>query len=165
MAKVKTKAKAKRMTAVLPEIELTCLSRQYLQSLSVHNASDETIRDYRYRLKTFLLWCVERDISRVADITSEVLEWYQLYLARATNRKNNNGERLSKETRNCYLSAVCKWLHWLFRENLVLSDAARQGRQRPHGATWRHSDHLDRTLSARCTSAGERRARNHPVPE
>ena len=119
-----TKSHQPSICAILltSETELAVQARQYLQSLEVRNATAETVKDYRYRLTTLLRWCAEHEITRVADITRSVLERYQLHLATTANKKS--GQRLSAATRNCYLSAVCKWLHWLFRENLVVRDAA-----------------------------------------
>lgn len=51
---------------------------RYLESRA-QEVSDSTLQNHRYRLKQFLLWCGENDITDIAEVTMEDIEDYKLH--------------------------------------------------------------------------------------
>ena len=98
---------------------------RYLQALEVRNYSPGTIEQRQDGLKTFLLWAIERDLTRASEITRPILESYQRWLWRYERpSKDGKAKRLGISTQRSRLGALKDWFSWLVRQNVLLSNPA-----------------------------------------
>ena len=98
---------------------------RYLQALEVRNYSPGTIEQRQDGLKTFLLWAIERDLTRASEITRPILESYQRWLWRYERPiKDGKAKRLGISTQRSRLGALKDWFSWLVRQNVLLSNPA-----------------------------------------
>lgn len=73
------------------------------------------------RLRKFIGWCSEREISRPGEVTTAILERYQRYLFHC---KKADGQPLRRKTQNLYLIEVRSLFRWLRKQGHVLYDPA-----------------------------------------
>jgi site-specific recombinase XerD len=59
------------MSNQLPSSKI--LIHQFLQTLSMRNCSQRTVRGWRYILERFAAWCGERSIDCVSEVTPEIM--------------------------------------------------------------------------------------------
>jgi integrase/recombinase XerD len=101
---------------------------EYLEDLEIRGKSVMTARHYGAYLDTFIRWLAftrhaERDAVTTADIDSERLRAYQLFLAR--RRDARSGRAIGPATRNLYVTAVRELLKYArHRRGLDVPDPA-----------------------------------------
>ena len=87
---------------------------EFLTSLELEkNASEKTIRNYRFYLKRFLDWM---KISKPQDITSEAIKQFRLRLNRM--QSGRDGELLKKSTQNYHMIALRAFLKYLTKNDI-----------------------------------------------
>lgn len=98
------------------------LLQEHLGYLQVRNFSDVTIRKRALYVRSFALWCLQRDLSRPAMITKPILESFQRSLYRA---RKENGQPLAWSSQHLQLKEVRAFFGWLAKQNhLPFSPAA-----------------------------------------
>jgi integrase/recombinase XerD len=97
------------------------LFERYLEWITVHNFSPETVKTKRYQLERFEGWCKERDIDRPVEVTRALIERYQRSVF---HFRQKNGRPLGRSTQNGYVSAVCVFFRWLKKRGYILSNPA-----------------------------------------
>ncbi|MGB5880002.1 MAG: site-specific tyrosine recombinase XerC [Thermoanaerobaculia bacterium] len=93
------------------------LIARYLEWISVHNYSPNTVVSARRLLRTFAEWCEERGIVRPADVSRSVVERYQRYIY---HYRRDNGRPLGFKTQMGRLTHVRSFFKWLTRERYLL---------------------------------------------
>ncbi len=81
--------------------------------------AQQTAKIRQVALARFVRWCHARELSCAREITREVLEEYQLHLARY---RKANGEPLALATQVTRLHPVRAFCRWMVRERLLDSD-------------------------------------------
>ena len=110
--------RAKRLEELVP-IEPGTLGywiRQHLAQLTVRGYSEHTIRSRGIHLRMFAVWAFERDISRIEDVTPEILERYQRTLYHA---KKADQQPLTFHSQYDRLADVRRFLKWLLRQHVI----------------------------------------------
>ena len=95
---------------------------RYLAFLAEKNYSQETIRHRDNVLRSFILWCDERGLTRPQELDRPILERYQRHLF---YHRKADGEPLSTSTQHARFIPIRHWLQWLVkRGHLLYSPAA-----------------------------------------
>jgi integrase/recombinase XerD len=81
--------------------------------------AQQTAKLRQAALDRLVQWCHARGLSRAREITREVLEQYQLHLAR---HRKSNGEPLALATQVTRLHPVRAFCSWMVHERLLDSD-------------------------------------------
>ena len=97
------------------------LATAFLESMRVRNYSDATVESHAHHLREFVKWCVERSITRPADVTKPVLERYQRHLY---HHRKKNGQPLSFRAQHSALLPLRALFKWLCRQNHLLANPA-----------------------------------------
>jgi len=74
------------------------LQRQYLQHMILENCSERTLEYWAMNLKKFNVWCDDRGIEEVTEVTSDTLSAYRQYLFHRPNPRT--GKRLKFSTQH-----------------------------------------------------------------
>jgi len=85
----------------------------YLDHLAIRNYSQYTVRQGRYYLQLFVAWLDERGVSRLDQLTRQVLESYQRYLF---HYRQDNGKRLTVTAQRARLLPLRSWFRWLQKQ-------------------------------------------------
>ncbi len=93
----------------------------YLESLDVHNYSEETVEGRQHALKQFLLWAHERDLRSPVEITKPILESYQRHL---WAYRKANGKPLAVSSQRGKLGTIKDYFKWMTRQNLLPANPA-----------------------------------------
>jgi integrase/recombinase XerD len=100
---------------------LASLCDAWLERLQERAYSPGTLDMHRWALKSFLLWCHERDLIHAETITKPILESYQRWLYRY---RKADGKPLGITTQRNRLGAVQRLFRWLCRENHLAANPA-----------------------------------------
>lgn len=96
--------------------------QRYLASLEVRNYSKGSLDGARYRIRPFIEWANERDLSKPEDITLSLLESYQRHLHR--HRKSSNGNPLTANTQRGYISVLKLYFAWMTKQKTITANPA-----------------------------------------
>jgi len=100
---------------------LVALKDDYIETLRVLHYADRTILGRNDMLSFFILWCLERELIDVGQITKPILERYQRHLYHA---RKPNGKPLSTSTQCNRITSLKQFFRWLSRGNYILSNPA-----------------------------------------
>jgi len=100
---------------------LASLVDAWTRHLEERAYSPRTLDMHRWALKSFLLWCQERDLTHPEEITKPILESFQRWLFRY---RKADGKPLGVTTQRNRLGAVQRFFRWLCRENLIPANPA-----------------------------------------
>jgi integrase/recombinase XerD len=95
--------------------------RRYLTYLEVRSFSACTVRGRETNLRSFILWCDERSLTRPQQLDRPTLERYQRYLF---YYRKANGEPLSLNSQRQRLFPIRLWLAWLVKQGYLLVSPA-----------------------------------------
>ncbi len=98
------------------------LAKQFFDWMAFTNYSPSTIEKRKTYLGFFFVWCEERSLEDVADITRTVIERYQKYLFNYRNPKTN--KPLSVRSQHTRLIPIRAFFKWLARKNHILYNPA-----------------------------------------
>ena len=87
--------------------------QRYLAYQEVRNYSLVTISGRDANLRTFIVWCDERGLTRPGELDRPILERYQRHLF---YRRKSNGDPLSANTQQQHLLHLRLWLTWLVKQ-------------------------------------------------
>ena len=102
-------------------LALSPLVRAYLDALEVRGFSPYTLKNLEHCLFRFLVWCEERALTRVSDITRPMILRYQRFVF---HYRQVNGKPLGIRGQQHRLQAVIGLFRWLTRENYLLYNPA-----------------------------------------
>jgi integrase/recombinase XerD len=103
--------------------EIAGLRDQYLEYLENNQYSPHTVKHADYALKDLEEYLQTKDISRIADVTTEIITDYNSYMRDYRQPKNN--KPYSQQALPVKLQPVKYFFHWLSRNMVVLYDPAR----------------------------------------
>ena len=89
---------------------------QHLEHLQVRNYSADTIRTRALYVRTFALWCLDRDIDHPLAVTKPLMESFQRHLFRY---RKDDGEPLSWKSQKMNLSHPNLFFRYLVKMNHV----------------------------------------------
>ena len=92
------------------------LLQEHVTWLRVHNYSEATIRKRALYVRSFALWCFDRDLSSPAVINKPIIESFQRYLFR---KRKANGQPLSWGSQHLHLKEVWAFFAWLTKVNHI----------------------------------------------
>ena len=118
---------------------------EFLQSLELEkNASERTIRNYRFYLKRFVDWM---NVKHPLEITSDKIKQFRLRLNRMENPR---GGPLKKSTQNYHLIALRAFLKFLARNDIqtLAPEKITLAKQDERQVSVLEPDELDRFLNA-----------------
>jgi integrase/recombinase XerD len=101
--------------------ELRPLMAKYLEWLGVRQYTAATIRSSQACLRYFAEWCEEREVTRPAEVTRDVIGRYQKHLF---HYRMKNGKPLATSSQSYRLVVVKGFFKWLARNDLVLVNVA-----------------------------------------
>lgn len=93
------------------------LQAQFLQWMQMRNCSQRTIAAWKWNIDRFNLWCSQRGVECVSEVTADVLAAYRRYLFHYRNPKTNRP--LKFNTQLSYLMAVRRWFLWLNEREFI----------------------------------------------
>jgi integrase/recombinase XerD len=97
------------------------LSDAFYEWMRVKGYSEQTVVHRADFLRTFMLWCVERGITRPNEATRPILERYQRHLYHYRKR---DGRPLSFRSQFAHLVPIRAFFKWLARQNYLLYNPA-----------------------------------------
>ncbi len=100
---------------------LRAYQNAFLEWTVVTGLSSQTARIRKQALDGFILWCDERSIGQVQDITRPILQRYQSHLY---HYRKANGQALSFNTQATRLNPLVAFFKWLARDNHILHNPA-----------------------------------------
>ncbi|MBI3929962.1 MAG: tyrosine-type recombinase/integrase [Armatimonadetes bacterium] len=107
-------------------MNVTVWEERFAEYLELCGRSPATIRAYRFELRRFLGFLVDRGVQGVHEITKDELEAYQVRLHR---RRRPDGRPITAGTRNARLSAVLSFLGFLTEGHYLLVNPGRDVRR------------------------------------
>jgi integrase/recombinase XerD len=90
------------------------LMREHIDYMKVRNFAADTIRIRASYLRSFALWCLDRELGQPSQITKPMLESYQRHLYRY---RKANGEPLSWRSQSLHLAQVNQFFRYLVKFN------------------------------------------------
>jgi integrase/recombinase XerD len=90
------------------------LMLEHIDHLKMRNYAADTIRLRAFYLRSFALWCLDRDLACPAQITKPILESYQRWLYRY---RKNNGQPLSWRSQTSHLTQLNQFFRYLVKFN------------------------------------------------
>jgi integrase/recombinase XerD len=93
----------------------------HLEYLRVRNFSPKTINKREKYLRRFIVWCLERDITRPSEVTKPILERFQRHIY---HLRNAEGKGLSVGSQFDWLSQLKGYFKWLCKMNYILFNPA-----------------------------------------
>ncbi len=97
------------------------LLARYLEWRAVHGYSPRSRRMYRWSLRQFGAWCLERALARPDEVTRSAMERYQRWLY---HYRRPDGRALAVRTQIARLAHVRSFFKWLAKERYLLYDPA-----------------------------------------
>ena len=97
------------------------LLSQHLNWLEIHNFSPATVKKRAIYVRSFALWCLERDLLTPLEIIKPVLEAFQRDLFR---HRKPDGEPLAWSSQHLHLKEVRQFLAWLVKQNVIAFNPA-----------------------------------------
>ncbi|WP_425394994.1 site-specific tyrosine recombinase XerC [Aeoliella sp.] len=94
----------------------------YFEALLIRNYSEETIKKHRLQLNDFIVWCEDRDITRPAQVSRQVVQNYQRHLMRQIDKRGKPYSFRNQYSRVCSIRCWFKWL--LKNEHVPYNPAA-----------------------------------------
>ncbi len=101
-------------------MELWC--ERFAEHLRLLNRSQATVYGYTLETRLFLKLLAERGLKDVSEISREQIHAYRLHLH---NQRKPNGEPLAVRSQSCKLGAVLCFVRYLYTEQFILSNPAR----------------------------------------
>lgn len=95
--------------------------QKYLQSEALRNLSPQSLKSNSSRLSLFQKWCEERSLEEITAISRPILEGYQRFVSRQTNRKGEPLQALSQWNR---LVALRSFFGWLVKRRILIFNPA-----------------------------------------
>lgn len=95
--------------------------QRYLEYMQINNYSLTTHNRHDSNIRQFMVWCDERGLNDVTNITKPILERYKKHLY---YRRKSNGEPLSFRSQSVKLSSLKGWFKWLTQDNYLLYNPA-----------------------------------------
>jgi integrase/recombinase XerD len=95
--------------------------KTFTEYQQVRNFSDNTIDTRRRQCNDFILWCGQRSLTRVDQVTRPILQRYQKHLF---YYRTKDDKPLSFRSQLSRLSSVRVWYSWITRNNYLLSNPA-----------------------------------------
>lgn len=90
--------------------------RRFFAALEIKGYSPETIQKHRLQLNDFIRWCAERDVTRPAEITRQLLQAYQRHLAGQIDKR---GKTLSHRNQYGRVGSIRVWMKWLLKNDHI----------------------------------------------
>ena len=121
------------------------LLTDFLEYLEIEkNVSPLTVKNYHFYLSRFLSW---GDLKDPADITSEKVRQYRLYLNRLVNQQK---EPLKASTRNYHLIALRAFLKYMAKRDVTTlsSEKVELAKQQERQVSFMEGSDLERFLEA-----------------
>lgn len=104
-----------------PANEIALCLRRFSEWMQVRGYSEDSIYFRQKYLKFFIVWCEERGIAEINEITKSILERYQRHIY---YRRTKDDKPLSVKTQEGYLSSIRVFFKWLTRENYIYYNPA-----------------------------------------
>ena len=98
------------------------LAKQWLNSLQAKGFSPVTLYGKKSNIHLFIVWCEQRDILHVTDVSRTLLESYQRYLSSAP--LGRNGDPLLPLSLLTRLRAVKLFFKWIAEKRLLVYNPA-----------------------------------------
>jgi integrase/recombinase XerD len=105
----------------LPEIPLAHALRDFLAWSQASGVSPFTLRQRSRAVRRFILWALERSLTRPQDITLPILDRYQRHLY---HYRKTDGTPLSFASQHTELVPLKAYFKWLARERRILTNPA-----------------------------------------
>ena len=112
--------KAERQEAknqVNSRVTINAFIEKYSEWMRVVNFSETTIEGKKDDLARFALWCEERSVDEITQVTPSLLERYQKYLYYYRNAVT--GRPLSTSSQSGELSTIRTFFKWLARKHFL----------------------------------------------
>ena len=94
---------------------------RYLAYLAEKNYSPRTIQIRDEQIRTFILWCFERSLTKPRHLDRPILERYQRHLF---YYRRKDGEPLSARSQGLRIVHLRHWLKWLTKQGHLLYNPA-----------------------------------------
>ena len=95
---------------------LGALLERYLIWIETHHFATNTVAIRRLLLSRFVVWCLDRDLTRPHDITPEIIERFQRHLFHYRKR---DGKPLAISSQSHWLTALRSWFTWLKDQKIL----------------------------------------------
>jgi integrase/recombinase XerD len=95
---------------------------EFVQSMKIKNLAGRTISENKRKLAMFLAWLDEGGITRVDDITREIVYAWQVEVYQTLNTR---GRQHSASYQNSLIRIVKQFTRFLHERNYIVSDPAR----------------------------------------
>jgi len=93
----------------------------FLEWTTVKGFSKDTLKRRTMALRKFIVWCDERDLHDVREVTKPILERYQRYLF---YYRKSDGQPLTFGSQYVMLAPIKTFFKWLTRDNHILYNPA-----------------------------------------
>jgi len=97
------------------------LGESFFEWMGVTNYSERTIDNRRTYLGYFVVWCLDRGITRPCEVSRATIERYQRHLF---HYRKKNGQALSTRSQHSRLVPIRALFKWLTRQNHILHNPA-----------------------------------------
>jgi integrase/recombinase XerD len=94
---------------------------RYLEHLEVRNYSLSTMKGTRQKVRNFITWAGERELTDPKEITMAVLESYQREIHR---HRKANGKPLTANTQRGYITLIKLFFGWMTKRRIIAANPA-----------------------------------------
>ena len=94
---------------------------RYLEHLEVRNYSQSSIKGQRHKLRDFITWCSERELTDPQEITLPILESYQREIH---HHRKANGKPLTATTQRGILGAIKTFFARMTKRGILTANPA-----------------------------------------
>lgn len=108
-------------TEIFPPESLKFFAQQYLEWMGVMNGAEATIKARGIYLKLFFVWCEERSVTDLVQVTPTLLERYQKYLY---HYRKQDGEPLSFNSQSYRITHVKEFFRWCAKKRYLTYNPA-----------------------------------------
>jgi integrase/recombinase XerD len=95
--------------------------RRFQQWRQEKQYSASTIKTGEEHIRSFIVWCDQRSLTRPHDITRPILERYQRHLFLY---RKQDGQPLTPRTQRARIAPLCSFFTWLAKQNHILYNPA-----------------------------------------
>jgi integrase/recombinase XerD len=95
--------------------------QSFLRHLAEKNFTQATIKNRNDYLTAFILWCDDRALKTIQDITKPIIELYQRHLH---NHRKKDNQPLSIASQKVRITSIKVWFKWLSKNNRILYNPA-----------------------------------------
>ncbi len=110
--------KAKNVFIGKDPLSIGVLARKYLDHGKIKGVQKHTLISYKSRIRMFIIWCEERGIELISEVSRPVMEAYQRHLA--FRKSEDKKKQISTVSQNGHLTTLLTFFGWMAEKRYII---------------------------------------------